>query len=284
MARLNKQNIDRKTNKPNPKKSEGLLNDPILNRANQTRRDDDIVTTPEITLYDVDYAMKYYIENEIKPLVHANHNLIPVPVIYSNGEKWDNVRRLGFIRDEKGKLQSPLIMLKRNSAAERDNNKGLDVNRQVPGNQIIFHAEYNNRNRYNKDLFPNPFQQPKKSQKIYLINIPRYVTVEYEMMLWCDFTTQINDLVDQILPHSRFAWGNEKNRFTTSLGSVTFETVNTIGEDRLVRATVPMTVNAALLTKQEFQNETIRKMFSKKKISWNTKLNNEDEDFTQTST
>ena len=117
-----------------------------------------------------------------------------------------------------------------------------------------------------------------------MINIPRYVTVEYEMMLWCDFTTQLNDLVDQVLPHSRFAWGNESNRFTTVLGGVSFETVNTIGEDRLVRATIPMTVHAALLTKQEFQAETIRKRFSRKKISWNTKLNNEDEDFTQTST
>jgi alkyl hydroperoxide reductase subunit AhpF len=64
--------------------------------------------------------MKWYIENEIKPQVVSNKNLLSVPVIFSNGEKWDNVRRLGYIRDEKGKLQSPLIMLKRNSAEERD--------------------------------------------------------------------------------------------------------------------------------------------------------------------
>ena len=265
MARLNKNNIDRKTNKPNPKKSEGLLNDAVLNRSSQTRRDDDIVTTPEITLYDVDYAMKYYVETEVKPQVHSNNNMVPVPVIYSNGEKWDNVQRLGFIRDEKGKLQSPLIMLKRNSAEERDTNKGLDVNWPQSGNHIIYQTNYNERNRYEDILFPIPINKKANSKKIYVVNIPKYVTIQYNLMLWCDFTTQLNDLIDQMLPHNRFAWGNENNKFTTVLGSISFETVNTIGEDRLVRASIPMTVYGTLLSAQETQIETLKKMFSVKK-------------------
>jgi hypothetical protein len=49
MPRLNRQNIDRKTNKPNPKQTEGVSNDSILNRAEQTRRDDDVIRTPKRT-------------------------------------------------------------------------------------------------------------------------------------------------------------------------------------------------------------------------------------------
>ena len=272
MPRFNKQNIDRKTNKPNPPRTETMFGDRVLNRAEQLRRDDDVIRTPQRTLYDIDYAMKWYIENEIKPQVVSNNNLLPVPVIFSNGEKWDNVRRLGYIRDEKGMLQSPLIMLKRNSVQERDSVKGLDANFPQNGNQIIYQAKYNERERYEDILFPMPINKPANSKKLYIVNIPKYVTIEYEMMMWCDFTTQLNDVVDQILPHSRFAWGNETNKFGTTIGSVSFETINTVGEDRLVRATIPLTVYGTLLSAQETQIETLQKAYSIKKVSWNTSL------------
>ncbi len=270
MPRYNRKNIDRKTNKPNPKKTEGLNNDPILNRADEVRRDDDVIRTVKRTVYDIDYAIKWYIENEIQPQITANKNLIDVPVIFSNGEKWDNVRRLGYLRDEKGKLQSPLIMLKRNSMQERDNTRTLDVNRPQAGNQLIYRAKYNNRNRYEDELFPIPTNEPQQSKKIYVVDIPKYVNIEYEMMLWCDFTTQMNDVVDQIMPYGRFAWGNEANKFATAMGSVSFETVNTVGEDRLVRATIPLTVMGTLLSEQETRKSTLRKMYSVKKVVFQT--------------
>lgn len=270
MPRLNRQNIDRKTNKPNPAQTEGLTPDLLLNRSLQTRRDDDVVKNKQRTIYNVDYAIKWYIENEIQPQVTANKQLIPVPVIFANGEKWDNVRRLGFVRDEKGMLQSPLIMLKRNSMQERDAQRTLDVNRPYPGNQIIYKTKFNQQNRYEDDLFPIPKYEQQPSNKIYIVDIPKYVTVEYDMMIWCDFTTQINEMIDQIMPYGRFAWGNEGNKFATAIGSVTFETVNTIGEDRLVRATIPLTVQATLLSEQETRISTIKKMFSIKKVSFDT--------------
>lgn len=268
MPRLNRQNIDRRTNKPEPTRVESIHGDRVLNRAEQTRRDDDVIKTPKRTLFDVDYAIKWYIENEIQPQIESNQEIITVPVIFANGEKWDNVQRLGYLRDEKGKLQSPMIMLKRGSVAERDSYRTLDVNWPQAGNQLIYRTKYNERNRYEDELFPIPNNVPANSNKIYVVDIPKYVTVEFEMMLWCDFTTQMNDLVDQILPYNRFAWGNESNKFATSMGSVSFETVNTVGEDRLVRATIPLTVQATLLSGQEARLETIRKMYSVKKVTF----------------
>ena len=270
MPRYNRKNIDRKTNKPNPKRTEGIYNDPDLNRANQIRRDDDVIRTSQRTVYDIDYAIKWYIENEIQPQITANKNLINIPVIFSNGEKWDNVRRLGYIRDEKGMLQSPLIMLKRNSLQERDNYRTLDVNRPQSGNHIIYQSKYNKRNRYEDELFPIPKNEPVNSKQIYVVDVPKYVNIEYDMMLWCDFTTQMNEVIDQILPYGRFAWGNESNKFATSLGSVSFETVNTTGEDRLVRATIPLTVMGTLLSEHETRISTIKKMYSVKKVVFQT--------------
>jgi hypothetical protein len=268
MPRLNRDNIDRKTNKPNPLRTEGITDDLILNRAEQTRRDDDVIRTAQRTLYDIDYAIKSYIETEMRPQVTADGKIIPVPVIFANGEKWDNVRRLGYLRDEKGMLQSPVIMLKRNSAAERDTQRTLDVNRGDSNNQLVYRSKYNQRNRYEDELFPIPINDPQPSEKIYVIDIPKYVTVEYDMMLWCDFTSQLNDLIDQILPYGRFAWGNEANKFPTTLGQFSFETINTVGEDRLVRATAPLTVQGTLLSAQETRIATIRKNYSIKKVTF----------------
>jgi len=268
MPRLNRNDIDRKTNKPNPTRTEGITPDLILNRAEQIRRDDDVIRTAKRTVYDIDYAIKWYIENEIQPQITDNKQPLSVPVIFSSGEKWDNVRRLGYLRDEKGMLQSPVIMLKRNSVTERDNVKGNDVNRPVAGNSFSYRAKYNARNRYEDQLFPIPKNDPQPSQTVYVVDIPRYVTIEYDMMLWCDFTVQLNDLVDQFLTYNRFSWGNEGNKFPASMGAVSFETVNTVGEDRLVRATIPLTVTATLLAEQETRTSTLRKAYSVKKVTF----------------
>jgi hypothetical protein len=88
------------------------------------------------------------------------------------------------------------------------------------------------------------------------------------MMIWCDFTIQLNEMIDQILPYGRFAWGNDGNVFSTTIGSISFETVNTIGEDRLVRATIPLTVQATLLSGQEARISTVKKMYSIKQVSF----------------
>jgi len=283
MPRLNRQNIDRKTNKPALPIVESMNGDRLLDRSNQIRRDDDVIRTKKRTLYDIDYAIKWFIENEIQPQLNDTNTLINVPVIFSNGEKWDNVRRLGYLRDEKGMLQSPLIMLKRNSVAERDSVKTLDVNWPQSGNQIVYKQKYNAKNRYEDDLFPIPTNIRQQSEQIYVVDIPKYVTIEYDMMIWCDYTTQMNELIDQILPYGRFAWGQDSTKFATAIGSISFETTNTIGEDRLVRATIPLTVQGTLLSEQESRVATLKKMYSIKQLTFDTVIDVDNDIFNTTS-
>lgn len=268
MSTYNRQNIDRKTNKPNPKRTNSRHNDVVLNRAEQVRRDDDVIRTPKRTVYDIDYAIKWFIENEIQPQITHNNEIIKVPVIFANGEKWDNVRRLGYLRDEKGMLQSPLIVIKRNSVTERDQLRKLDVNKPVAGNQIYYKSKYNSRNRYEDAFFkiPGRSAEHKESEELYAINIPEYVDVSYDLMIWTDFTTQMNDMIEQFMPYRGMAWGNESNKFYTMYTSFDFETVNTVGEDRLVRATTNLTVKGTLMAEQEFRESTLKKAYSIKKV------------------
>lgn len=281
MPKFDRNNIDRKTNIPNNNES---VNPYIpLNRSEQTRRDNDVIRTPKRTLYDVDFAIKWYLDNEIQPQIIHSDQVLDVPVIFTDGEKWNNVRQFGFLRDEKGMLQSPLIMIKRNSFVERDTLKTLDVNIMPDANRIAtLGNRYNSKNTYKDELFPMPDNDQADRQQIYLIDIPKYVTVEYELFLWCDFTSQLNDVIDQILPYNRYAWGTDRNLFPTGIGSVTFETTNTTGEDRLVRATIPLTVQATLLSGQESRISTLKKAFSIKKVSFDTIIDLPDDLFAST--
>ena len=268
MPRYNRKNIDRKTNKPELKKTVTSRPDIVLNRAEQIRRDDDVVKTPKRTVYDIDFAIKWYLENEIQPQVEQNGEITKIPIIFSNGEKWDSVRRLGYARDEKGKLQSPLIILKRNTLQERDQLKKLDINNPIPGNQIVYKQKYNKRHRYSDDVFPIPTADSATSSELFAINIPEYVDIEYDMLIWTDFTTQMNEVIEQIMPYGTFAWGNEFNKYRTFIRDISFETVNTAGDDRLVRATIPLTVNGTLMAEQEFRQSTLQKRYSIKKLQW----------------
>ena len=81
MPRLNRQNIDRKTNKPNPVKTEGLTDDLLLNRALQTRRDDDVIRTRQRTIYEIDFAIK----NMAKQMDDDFFDEVPVFIGVLNG-------------------------------------------------------------------------------------------------------------------------------------------------------------------------------------------------------
>lgn len=269
MSRFKNFNIDRKQDKPELRNSESSRDDQTFDRSSQIRRDDDVIKTPRRTVYNIDYALKWFIENSIQPkITGADNKLIDVPVIYSNAEKWDSVRRLGYIRDEKGMLQSPLIILKRNSIQERDQLKKLDVNRFVPGNSIIYKQQYNSRNQYIDQIFPTPAIPKANSAELYSVNIPEYIDVEYDLLMWTDFTTQMNELIEQLMPYGGFAWGNESNKYRTHIRNLSFETINTVGNDRLVRCTAPLTVNGTLLGEQEYRLSTIQKKYSLKQLTW----------------
>ena len=229
--------------------------DPTVNRANQIRRDNDTIKIPKCSIYDVDYAILSYIREVIRPQVIEDQQPIAVPAMFANAEKWSMAQKHGYMRDVKGKLMSPLIMLKRNSIVERDNMKKLDVNINPDGNTLLFKSKYTKNNQY--DRF-NILQGEQPVQEFYVTSVPEFVDVSYEMLLWCTYTDQMNSLVEQIMPTGGFAWGTTF-KFPTFISDYTFETTNATGEDRIVRATIPATVKGTLLMPFELRRSNFEK-------------------------
>ena len=235
-----------------------------INRANEVRRDTDTIKTPACTIYDVDYAIMSYLRDVVKPTIIEDGNILSVPIQYANGEKWSMVQKHGYLRDQKGKLMTPLMTIRRNSITERDILKKLDVNKNPSGNAMVLKNRFTKANRYDRfGLITNA----KPTQEFYITAVPEFVEVSYELLIWCNYTEQLNGIIEQLMPVGGFAWGTTW-KFATYIDDYSFETMNNTGEDRVIRATLPIRTKATLLNEDELRISTTQKRFAVKQVKF----------------
>jgi len=240
--------------------------DQLVNRAFHMRRDNDVFKTPKVTIEDVDFAMMSYLQDVIKPYVIENGQKIDVPIMYANGEKWAQVQARGYMRDRKGKIMTPVISIRRTSITERDSLKTLGVNQNPLGNNLLIQNQHTLNNQYDRfSVLQN--SQKKRVNEYYVIPIPEFIDVSYEILLWTEYTEQMNFVVEQIMPQNGFAWGTTW-KFPTYISDYSFETTNATGEDRIVRCTLPIVTKGTLLMSDELRESTVRKAFSVKKVKF----------------
>jgi hypothetical protein len=241
-----------------------------IERAQETRRDNDTIKTPSCTIVDIDNAILSYISDVIRPEIIENEQVIPVPVIYASGEKWAQIRANGFMYDAEDRMMTPVITLRRNSITERDTMKKLDVNwnpetsNDYARNTLMFENRFTKTNRY--DRF-SVLQGTRPSRELYVSSIPEYVDVSYDLLIWTEYTEQLNSIIEQIMPTGGFAWGTTW-KFITNIQDYAFETVSTPGEDRAVRATLPLMTKGTLLMPYELKRSSLQKRFSVKRITF----------------
>ena len=194
-----------------------------------------------VGLYDVDYAIKWHLEKIITPTVIEDNAVITVPILFAAGEKWAAVQKHGYLRDNQGKLLTPLIMIKRNSVSKRDDMQDLKV-LETADARMTFERKYSSKNKY--DRFS--ISQKPSEKEFYSVDVPKFVQVEYELLCWTNNTIQLNEIVEQLLWFDGKAFG-DSYKFITYIDAPSFESVNSTGEDRLVRATMPMRTKAHIL-------------------------------------
>jgi hypothetical protein len=239
-------------------------------RANEIRRDDDTIKTPKCTIEDIDTAILSYVSDVIRPEIVENEQVIPVPVLYANGEKWAQIQANGFMYDKDERIMTPVITLKRNSITERDTLKKLDVNwnpesdNDYARNTLTFENRYSKVNRYDRFSI---LQNARPNRELYISSIPEFVDVSYDLLIWTDHMEHMNSVIEQIMPTGGFAWGTTW-KFTTLIQDYSFEHISTPGEDRVVKATLPLTVKGTLLMPYELKRSTLQKRYSVKRITF----------------
>ena len=67
----------------------------------------------QIALKDLDTSISGHINKVMNLRVRENGEMVKVPLMYANQERWANVRKSGVMRDKNGSLVLPLMMFRR---------------------------------------------------------------------------------------------------------------------------------------------------------------------------
>ncbi len=229
-----------------------------LNRAKQIKSTKGDLKQ-SITLFDIDYAMMTYLEDTVLPTLDDNGKVLKIPVIYGNSERWVGARRQGVYRDNKGKIQLPLMMIRRTSIAKDDTMPML--NRHVSYSGV---TKYSKDNRY--DRFTAMGGNVKPKYEIYNITMPEYVELNYECMVWTNFTEHLNSVIEQ-LNYASSHWGDKDHfKFRTSISD--YNVVNEVGDgtERINRVEFTLNVKSYLLPEKFDGENTIKKSMSTKRV------------------
>ena len=242
-----------------------------INRGEITRRDDDVVNDVSIGLQDHDEAIQYYFDKVIKPSVVTNGTRIAVPLIYGNPERWKGVQRDGYYRDKTGKIQTPIIMFKRNSIQKRrDLGNKMDANN--PQLYYVYQSKYNKRNQY--DNF-SVLQNRVPNKEFHAVVVPDFVRLKYSFIIWTDFIAQNNKIVEAINYASDAYWGDEERfKFNARIDSFT-NTVDVVqGRNRMIKTNFELDLQGYIVS--DAMSTAIakkpQKFFSKSTVVFNTEI------------
>ena len=235
-----------------------------LNRAEQvkvTKQD----LKQSVSLFDIDYAMMSYLEETALPKLDDNGKLLSIPVIYGNSERWKGAQRDGVFRDNKGRIQLPLMMIRRNSISKDESMPMLNRHTSYP---TI--TKWSKDNRYDRFNLIGSAAKPK--YELYNITMPQYVEVTYQCMVWTSYTEHLNKVIEQLQYTGTF-WG-DKDKFKFKVILSDFEIINEVGEgtERINRIEFSLSVKAYLLPEKFDGENTIKKSFSTKRVVMSTEV------------
>lgn len=277
-----------KRKKPIPKRQSQLSQDSIetyKNASKQPTQDnlkknrgtsrsvkDDDVKQFSIGLKDIDETIVYYFNNVIRPSVIQNGNQIPVPILYGSPERWKAVQKDGFYRDRNGKIQTPLIMFKRESV-DKNRELGNKLDANYPHNFGIFQKKFSKKNVYGRF---SVLSNREEVDELYGVIIPDYVNLKYSCVVFTEYVEQMNKIVEAINFASDAYWGNpERFSFRAMIDSYNTVTDLSQGKDRVVKTEftinmmghiVPDTINTSIANMNKF--------FSKASISFGVEVEN----------
>lgn len=219
-------------------------------RENQRAISEEDPKQLSIGLQDIDETIFYYFNNIIKPVVYQNGETIAVPIMYGSPEAWSAVQKDGALRDKNGKIQAPLIMIKRESI-EKNRTLGNKMDANNPINFGVFENKYTRKNAYSRfDLLQN--RTPVR--EYYGVIMPDFVNITYSCIIFTNYVVHMNKLIEGINFASDAYWGQpEKFQFNTVIDQFTPTVEVTQGQDRVVKTTtslkllghiIPSTINA----------------------------------------
>jgi hypothetical protein len=189
----------------------------------------------QITLKDIDTSIISHIKNVIKPTVKEANEIIKVPVLYGNEERWKSIRSRGVIRDKNNSLMLPLIVLRRTDTNFTDS-MPYSFDHDVSGQftSMVRAKKWSPKNRYDR------FGIQHGKTPIYdmiLTGMPDFVTCTYQIVMMTSYIEQMNFLTELIIEHENTYWGDTQSyKFLSALeGSFADATEMDVAGERIVK-------------------------------------------------
>jgi len=239
-AQQNPNSADSRYNSPANYQSTGIN----FNRSEQMSFKGDTTKEFSVGVKDIDEAVFYYFNNEIKPFVYQNGNRIEVPIIYGAPERWKSFQRDGYYRDKKGAIMYPIIVIKRDTLS-----KDRTVANKLDSNQPNLYGMYS-KNFSSKNFYSNfgTLNNRKPVKKFHIVAQPDYVTIEYSCIIQTYYMEQLNKIVESCEYASDSYWGNpEKYVFRSFIDSFTTKTEIPNNSDRMVTGTFNIRLRGYLI-------------------------------------
>ena len=239
-AQQNPNSADSRYNSPANYQSTGIN----FNRSEQMSFKGDTTKEFSVGVKDIDEAVFYYFNNEIKPFVYQNGNRIEVPIIYGAPERWKSFQRDGYYRDKKGAIMYPIIVIKRDTLS-----KDRTVANKLDSNQPNLYGMYS-KNFSSKNFYSNfgTLNNRKPVEKFHIVAQPDYVTIEYSCIIQTYYMEQLNKIVESCEYASDSYWGNpEKYVFRSFIDSFTTKTEIPNNSDRMVTGTFNIRLRGYLI-------------------------------------
>jgi hypothetical protein len=204
-----------------------------FNRSRKISRRNDKTKSYKISIQDIDEAIFYYLNEEVKPFVYQNGGRLPVPVIYGAPERWKSQQKDGFYRDKSGKIMLPIIVLQRTNL-EKDRSVTAKVDANSPNLYYSLDKGYNQKNTYSNFTVLNNRKPVKQTQAIV---VGDFVTITYQCSIQTYYMEQLNGLIEALEYASDSYWGDpERYKFRCFIDNLSSTTELTQGQERLVKS------------------------------------------------
>jgi len=230
-----------------------------------------------IGLKEIDTAVIRHIRNIMKPKVKEQNEIISVPVLYGNEERWKSIKTRGVLRDKNGVLLLPIIVIKRTSVGF-DDAMPMSFDNDVQGKHISVvrsSSGWSKNNRY--DRF-SVLTGQKPVQEFVKTGMPDFVTCNYSIVMMTSFIEQMNDLNSLWMEHLETYFGDQTSyRFLSALdGDITNEIEMESQGERMIKNDFSMSIKGYMIP--EFTDNIFGKTaelgraYKPKKVSFSEKL------------
>ena len=201
-----------------------------------------------IGLKEIDTAVINHIRNIMKPVVRESNEIIKVPVMYGNEERWKSVRSRGVLRDKNGIIILPVIVIKRTSLTMNPD-MPLSFDNDVRGKFISVVRSSNGWSKNNRyDRF-SVLTGQKPVEEFIKTGMPDFVICTYSIVMMTAFMEQMNDLNTIMVEHLETYWGDSTSyKFLSALsGDISNEVQMESDGERLVRNELTLEIKGYMI-------------------------------------